>query len=83
MDIDLLEKILNLFDQCQAQGKPLKINIDQDLLKILPFPKQFVISLLSEPSPLAFSYLSNDENTLYFKNNVRKFLNLLFNLNLL
>ncbi len=85
MNFELLEKILNLFDNCQSRGKSLEINIDEDLVQILPFPRKLILDCLSDPSIASFFRLSNDQNTLYFQNNVRnrsveitnkKFLNL-------
>jgi len=72
MDWEILEKILNLFDNCQSHGKSLQINIDDDLLKILPLPRKLILDLLSDQSIPIFFRLSNDQNTLYFQNNVMK-----------
>jgi hypothetical protein len=72
MNIETLEKILNLFDHC------LQINIDRDLIKILPFPRKLILDLLSDSQVTAISYLSSDQNTLHFQNNVTNFINKIF-----
>jgi len=72
MTCDLFEKILNLFDDCQSRGKSLQINIDEDLLKILPLPRKLIFDLLHDQPISTFCQLSNDQNTLYLQNNVTK-----------
>ncbi len=76
MDFEILEKILNLFDNCQLCGKSLEINIDEDLVKILPLPRKLILDFLSDQLISTFCRLSNDQTTLYFRNNVTK--NILF-----
>ncbi|CAF0869430.1 unnamed protein product [Rotaria sp. Silwood1] len=71
MDLNLLEKILNLFDKFQLNGKSLEINIDQDLLKILPLPRKLIIDLLNDDIISKIFYLSEDQNTVHFSNNLR------------
>ncbi|CAF3976411.1 unnamed protein product, partial [Rotaria sp. Silwood1] len=66
-----LEKILNLFDKFQLNGKSLEINIDQDLLKILPLPRKLIIDLLNDDIISKIFYLSEDQNTVHFSNNLR------------
>jgi hypothetical protein len=72
MDGGLLEKVLDLFEQCQSRGKSLEINIDRDLVPIVPLPRILILDLLSDQSITIISYLSDDKNTLYFQKNVKK-----------
>lgn len=72
MDLEFLEKLLNLFEKCQSSRKSLEINIDNDLVKILPLPRKLIFDILSEESIPNFLQLSNDQTTLYFQNNVIK-----------
>lgn len=72
MDLDSLEKILSLFDNLQIKRKPLKLNIDEDLSKILPLPKKLILDMLTDDKMPNFFYLSDDQNTIYFQNNVTK-----------
>ncbi|CAF0967945.1 unnamed protein product [Rotaria sordida] len=69
MDLDLFEKILNLFDKIQLSGKPFEINIDQDLLTIIPLPRKLILDLLSDEKISKIFYLSQDQNKVYFENN--------------
>jgi len=71
MDFEILEKILNLFDNCQSRGKSLQINIDEDLVQILPLPRKLILDFLSDQLISTFVRLSNDQTTLYFQNNVK------------
>jgi len=71
MDFEILEKILNLFDHCQNRGKSLQINIDEDLVKVLPLPRKLILDFLSDQLISTFFRLSNDQTTLYFQNNVK------------
>ena len=70
MDFELLEKILNLFSKNQSSGKPLEININEDLLKILPLQRKVLINLLCDQPISTFCSLSNDQNILSFQNTV-------------
>ncbi len=72
MDSERLEKILNLFSTRQSRGQSLEINIDEDLLKILPLPRKLIFDLLHDQPISTFCQLSNDQNTLYLQNNVTK-----------
>ncbi len=68
---EIFQQILNLFDDCHSRGKSLEINIDEDLIHIFPLPHKLIVDLLiDEPSVSAISYLSNDQYTLCFQNNV-------------
>jgi hypothetical protein len=68
---EIFQQILNLFDDCHSHGKSLEINIDEDLINIFPLPHKLIVDLLiDEPSVSAISYLSNDQHTLCFQNNV-------------
>ncbi|CAF4053246.1 unnamed protein product [Rotaria magnacalcarata] len=64
MSSQVLEKILNLFDNFQTIGKPLQINIEQDLLPIIPLPRKIIIDLLTDERMPKIFYLSKDQNTL-------------------
>ncbi|CAF4079271.1 unnamed protein product, partial [Rotaria sp. Silwood2] len=69
MNFELFEKILNLFDKLQLSGKSLDINIDQDLLKILPLPRKLILDLLYDETISNIFHLSKDQNTIHFQNN--------------
>ncbi|CAF3313561.1 unnamed protein product [Rotaria socialis] len=71
MSSQVLEKILNLFDNFQTIGKPLQINIEQDLLPIIPLPRKIIIDLLTDERMPKIFYLSEDQNTVCFQNNLR------------
>ncbi len=70
MDFDVLEKILNLLERCQSENKPLQINIDEDLVKILPLPRRLILDILSDQ---IFFRLSDDQKILFYQNNVIQF----------
>ena len=70
MEFETLEQIVNLFERCRSEGKALQINIDEDLLKILPLPRKLLLDLLSNELISTFFRLSNDQKTLYYQNNV-------------
>ncbi|CAF1139371.1 unnamed protein product [Adineta steineri] len=67
---EIFEQILNLFDNCHSHGKPLQLSIDHDLVKILPLPHKLIRDYLTDQPIHAICWLSEDKNTLYFKNNL-------------
>ena len=71
MNSQVLEKILNLFDNLQAAGKPRQIKIDRDLLPIVPLPRKLILDLLTDEKMPKIFHLSEDQNTVYFQNNVK------------
>ncbi len=79
MDFDVLEKLLNHLERCQVENKSLQINIDEDLLKIFPLPRKLILDLLSEPFISMLFRLSDDQNILFYQNNVNYNLNLMRN----
>jgi hypothetical protein len=79
MDFDVLEKLLNHLERCQVENKSLQINIDEDLLKIFPLPRKLILDLLSEPFISMLFRLSDDQNILFYQNNVNYDLNLMRN----
>ncbi len=79
MDFDVLEKLLNHLERCQVENKSLQINIDEDLLKIFPLPRKLILDLVSEPFISMLFRLSDDQNILFYQNNVNYDLNLMRN----
>lgn len=72
MDLELLSKILDLFDHCKTSGKPLQISVEHDLSKILPMPRKLILDFVSEGAMSILFYLSGDQNILRLTNNVNK-----------
>jgi hypothetical protein len=75
MDFDVLDKILNHLECCQLENKPLQINIDEELLKILPLPRKLILDLLSDRSISTLFRLSDDQKILFYEKNVNCYLN--------
>jgi hypothetical protein len=75
MDFDVLDKILNHLERCQLENKPLQINIDEELLKILPLPRKLILDLLSDRSISTLFRLSDDQKILFYEKNVNCYLN--------
>jgi len=70
MNFEYIEKIVKLFERNQSLNKPLELNINEDLLKILPLQRKFLLTLLRQSPISNFSCLSQDETVLVFQNQV-------------
>ena len=78
MDLKNLEKIFDHLDRCRQEGKPLQLNINEDLPKILPLPRRLILDFFSLPFNSTIFRISDDQQTISFQNSVSQSMNLMF-----